>query len=229
MTESSTAAVPGRRYFTASTVLAGVLVAIAVTGVATLTAAGSGALQRAIELAGFGQSAVVEHDQHRRAATVAGLDAMVVTLSSELGDLTRQHQVSGAQQDELLARIAELDRELGALREQVAREGLFQQDTVLRGAVTDLSTLQASFEQSQIAQQKAFGNLQQGLNAQQAALAEVTRRLAQLDTTLAAREVTSSISAKPAKRRAKVARSKPRLASQPVLSGVPSSVVTTFD
>jgi hypothetical protein len=211
-------------------VIAGLLVASAVAGVVALTAAGNGTLQTALDLAGFGQSAGDGSEPHHT-ATAASLDTVVTSIASEVGDLSRQNQIRGSQQDDLRTRIAELDRELGTLRDKVAREGLFQQDTVLRGALTDLSALQTSFEQSQITQKKAVTDLQQGLTAQQTSLAEITRRLAQIETTVASRDVTSSIRPQPAKRRIKVVRSRPAAvnAAPPVLGPAPHSIVTTLD
>lgn len=216
-----TPAASARRSFNASTMLAGVLIAVAVTGVATLSAAGSGALQHAIEFAGFGKSSAVETEQQRQAAAIAGLDAMVATMSNELGDLSRQNQVSGSHHDDLLARVAELDREIGSLREKIAREGLFQQDTVLRGALTDLTDLQTTVDQNKNAIAGLQASVQQSEAAQQQSLAEIARRLHQLESSVAGREVTSSVT-KPAKPRAKVAR-KQRPAPAPELSGAPDS------
>lgn len=202
---------PAKRDFTASALLAGVLVAVAVTGVATVSATGSGALQRALELAGIGNPTIIEQEQERQAAKIAGLDAMVMTMSSELGDVARQQQVSGSHNDDVISRVAELDREVVTLRDQIAREGLFQQDTVLRGALTDLTTLQTTVEQNKAETDKT--------------VAELSRRLAQVEDSLAQREMTSSITpVKPPRRRVKIARSKPRLASPPVLSGAPDFV-----
>jgi hypothetical protein len=219
-----------KRDLTASALLAGVLVAVAVTGVAVLSASGTGTLQRALNLAGIGQSTAGEEEQQRQAAAIAGLDAMVMTMSSELGAVARQNHVSDSRQDHLLGRIAELDREIGSLRDQVAREGLFQQDTVLRGALTDLTALQATVEQNHAAQQKAIAGMQTAVEQNQAvqekALAALTRRLEQIETTLAQRDVTSSVSSKPARRRVKVARAKPRVAQKPVLDVAPQSIVT---
>jgi chromosome segregation ATPase len=226
MTVSTRSTTSRKRDFTASALLAGVLVAVAVSGVATLSASGSGALQHAMELAGLGRSTALEQEQQRQAATIAGLDAVVMTLNSELGDLARQQQVKASHEDGLLERIAELDRELASLRDRIAREGLFQQDTVLRGALTDLTALQTTVQQNHETQQKAIAGLQTSLEqnqaAQQKVLAAVTHRLEQIETTLAQREVTSSTGTKPA-RRASLVRSKPRL-SPPVLTSVPDTI-----
>jgi chromosome segregation ATPase len=216
---------PAKRDYTASTLLAGVLVAVAVTGVATVSATGSGVLQRAMEFAGFGQGTAAEHEQDRQAARIAGLDAMIVTMSNELGDVARQQQVSGSQHDDLIKVIGELDREVVTLRDQIAREGLFQQDTVLRGALTELSALQADVEQNKAETQKAIAGLSETQAAQETTLAAVAKRLSQVEDTLAQREVTSSISTpKPPRRRVKIARSKPRLAPPPVLNVAPDTI-----
>lgn len=229
---SRTSTTPAKRDFTASALLAGVLVAVAVTGVATVSATGSGALQRALELAGIGQSTAVENEQQLQAAKIAGLDAMVMTMSSELGDVARHQQVSGSHHEDLIKVIGELDREVNTLRDQIAREGLFQQDTVLRGAVTELSALQTTVEQNKAETEKAIAGLSETQAAQEKTLAAVASRLNQIEDTLAQREVTSSISTpKPPRRRVKIARSKPRLISRPVLSAAPvlSSAPATIE
>jgi chromosome segregation ATPase len=217
-----TSRAPKRRDRTAFTLLCGVLIAGAVTGAATLSQAGTDAWRSALEFTGIAPRSDLEQEQRRQAAALERLDGIVDTLSGTVGDAARQAYAGASQQEDLVARLAELDRELGSLREQIAREGLFQQDTVLRGALTDLASMREAFEAGQAEQKAAVADLSsrvaQSEAASTSALADLTRRVQTMEAVLAAREATSAIPVKRKRRATSTSRRRAAQAPQPLLT-----------
>jgi hypothetical protein len=167
---------------TASVFLAAILIAAALTGVATLSAAGSGALQEVLRFAGYGRTTAIQSEQQRQADVLAKLERVVDTISTGLGAVALRADAAAGRQSDLGERLARLDGDIGALREalvrrpkpgdppNVWREAMFESDRVLHGAMMDLASLRSSIDTNDAAQRKEFAAIHERLNRLESAV-----------------------------------------------------------
>src|SRR5215831_14286574 len=105
----STSSPPGRRKpksdFTALSLLIGMVLAVAVTGGASFSAAGSGALQQGLRALGFGRDTEIQAEQRKQASTrMMRAEANGTAASSRLARLDGSLAALGTNVDELRAR-----------------------------------------------------------------------------------------------------------------------------
>jgi hypothetical protein len=167
------------------------VLAVAVTGGASLSSLGSGAFQDVLRTLGFGREAEMAAEQRKQAAVVAEMERMISRMDNEIGTLTTRLARSESAESATSERVARLDGNLGAIgadlkdlraRSEAAGEPWRKPVDHLNAAVTgargDIVTLRSSldaYEQSRRSDMTAL-----------------TRRLDRLERAIA-RELTSSI------------------------------------
>src|SRR5918911_5738256 len=99
---------------TAFALMIGMVLAVAVTVGASLSAAGSGALQHALRTMGFGRDTEIQAEQRKQAAALAQMERIISRMDNEIGGLTTR--VSGGETSATVAKekFTRLDGELGS-------------------------------------------------------------------------------------------------------------------
>jgi hypothetical protein len=167
------------------------VLAVAVSGGASLSAVGSGAFQDVLRTLGFGREAEIQTEQRKQATVVAEMERIISRMDNEIGALTTRIARSESADAVTEERIASLDGSLGAVgselkelraRSESAGEPWRKPVDHLTGAVTgargDIITLRSSLDAYEQARRNDVTAL--------------TRRLDRLERAIA-REVTSSI------------------------------------
>ena len=180
-----------KRDSTALALMVAMIVAVAVTGGASLSAVGSGAFQDVLRTLGFGRESEIAAEQRKQATMVAEMERILSRMDNEIGALTTRVVRTESNEAATGERLAKVDGGLSALgnelkdiraRTEVSGETWRKPVDHLNAAVTgtrgDIVTLRSSldaFEQSRRSDVTAL-----------------TRRLDRLEQAIA-REVTSSI------------------------------------
>jgi len=179
----------------------GMVLAVAVTAGALLSAAGSGALQQALRTMGFGRDTEIQTEQRKQAAALAQMERIISRMDNEIGGLTTR--VAGAESSATIAdeRLSKLDgeldaaagdiRELRVRSESAASEAWRKPVDHLNAAVTgtrgDIINLRSSLDAYDQTRRSDLGAL--------------NKRIDRLEQALAVRDATASIpSASPAPR-----------------------------
>lgn len=222
-TESSTSAKRDatKRDTTAVALLAAVLIAAGLTGVATLSAAGSGALQEVLRFAGVGRATVLEQEQQRQAATLAEIERILNNVQVDLGSVEARAKIAQADAADLGTRLTRIDGDIGSLRESLGkrpianaqglRDAMHQSDKVVHGALMEVASLRSTFDANETTNRKEF--------------AAINQRLDRLERTLTGHDITSSVQKRPARklharRPAPAIRANNEYMGAPVLRGV---------
>src|SRR5262245_50722703 len=100
---------------TAFALMIGMVLAVAVTVGASLSAVGSGALQQALRTMGFGRDTEIQAEQRKQAASLAEMERIINRMDNEIGGLTTR--ITRAESNETVAkdRFTRLDGELAAV------------------------------------------------------------------------------------------------------------------
>jgi hypothetical protein len=185
-----------KRDSTASALLAAVLMAAALTGVATLSSAGTGALQELLRFAGVGRTTALEQEQRRQADALAGIERLLANVTVDLGSVDQR--VTAIQTDAagVGGRLAQIDGDIGALRDTLAKraklaEGPYVQasDKVVHGALMELASLRSTIDTNETANRKEFD--------------AIAQRLDRLEQAFSGHDITSAAKKKPARQDAK--------------------------
>lgn len=197
MTSTSSSATPtAKRDTTATAFLAAVLLAAALTGVATLSAAGTGALQELLRFAGYGRSTALELEQRRQAEAIAGIERILANVMADVGGIDARVKTVQAGASSVGGRLARIDSDIGALRDTVAKR-LKQADAVhgqasdklVHGALMEVASLRSTLDTTESAHRRE--------------LAIIDQRLGRLEQALSGHDMTNSAQQKPAARQAK--------------------------
>jgi hypothetical protein len=183
---------------TANAFLAAMLIAAAVTGVASLSAAGTGALQQLLRFAGVGRTTVLEQEQQRQAAVIAELERILNNVQVDLGSVDVQARLAQTDASGVNGRLARIDTDIGSLRDAIAkrshdaeipqnlRQSMLQSDKVVHGALSELASLRSTIDTNETAYKKEF--------------ATINQRLDRLERTLTGHDITSSVQRKPVRK-----------------------------
>jgi TolA-binding protein len=211
-----------KRDSTALALMVAMVLAVAVTGGASLSSIGSGAFQDTLRTLGFGRETEIQAEQRKQAAVVAEMERIISRMDNEIGTLTTRVARTESAEAATDERLDKIDSGLGSLGSEV--KDLRARDTAneswrkpvehLNGAVTgargDIVTLRSSLD--------AYEQSRRGdMNA-------LTKRLDRLERAIA-REVTSSITNQPPQR-APEAAPLPQSGSVLDLFGLRGSTVT---
>jgi len=178
---------------TALALLIGMILAVAVTAGASLSAAGSGTLQQVLRAVGFGRETEIQAEQRKQATSLAELERIITRMDNEIGGLTTR--VAHTETNETAAndRLAKLDGGLAAvttdvkdlrLRSEAAggeawRKPVDHLNAAVTGARGDIISLRSSLD--------AYDQMRRG------DIGALTKRLDRLEQAIIAREATSSI------------------------------------
>jgi hypothetical protein len=106
---------PAKRDRAALALLGAMGLALAITGGASLSAAGSGALQDLLRTAGFGRTSAVEQEQDRQARAIAEIERNMAVVTGRVSALGSRVDETNRVQD----RVAKLDTEVLGLKSRM--------------------------------------------------------------------------------------------------------------
>jgi hypothetical protein len=113
MKNQTTAARATKHDTTALALLGAMFIVLAIVGGASLSAAGTGALQKIVSAIGFGDTSTLEAEQRRQAATLASLEPVIQSVSSDVGTLKKR--LNGGHDGTVNDRFAAVDADIAAL------------------------------------------------------------------------------------------------------------------
>jgi hypothetical protein len=167
------------------------VIAVAVTGGASLSSVGSGAFQDVLRNLGFGRESEIAAEQRKQATLVAEMERIITRMDNEIGTLTTRVARTESNDDTISERLAAVDGGLGALGADVKdlrarteasgepwRKPVDHLTSAVTGARGDIVTLRSSLDAYE--------------QARRSDVTALTRRLDRLEQALA-REVTSTI------------------------------------
>jgi chromosome segregation ATPase len=171
----------------------GMVLAVAVTAGASLSAAGSGALQQALRAVGFGRDSEIAAEQRKQAGSIADLERIIGRMDNEIGSLTTRMTRSEANETTTSDLIAKVDGDLTTVTNEVKelhqrseaaagdawRKPIDHLNAAVTGARTDIIDLRSSLDAYDQMRRNDVGVL--------------TRRIERVERALAARDATSSI------------------------------------
>jgi chromosome segregation ATPase len=178
---------------TAFALMIGMVLAVAVTVGASLSAAGSGALQQALRSMGFGRDSAMQVEQRKHPAALAEMERIISRMDNEIGGLTTR--ISRAESNETAAseRFARLDGELATVTTDIKelrlrgdnaggeawRKPVDHLNAAVTGARGDIINLRSSLD--------AFDQTRRG------EVGALTKRIDRLEQALVIRDATASI------------------------------------
>jgi hypothetical protein len=183
---------------TALALMIGMVVAVAVTGGASLSAAGSGALQQTLRTLGFGRDGEMQAEQRRQAATLSQIERIIGRMDNEIGALTTRVVRTEASESAAADSLVRLDDKLTALSGEVSelharseaaagepwRKPVDHLNAAVAGTRGDIITLRSSLDAYEQLRRNDVG--------------AIAKRLDRLEKSLAARDATASIPSAPA-------------------------------
>jgi hypothetical protein len=98
---------------TALALLGAMFIVLAIVGGASLSAAGSGALQKVVSVVGFGNTTAIEAEQHRQAAVLATLEPIIQSVSADVSTVNKR--LNGANAATINDRFSAIDADISAL------------------------------------------------------------------------------------------------------------------
>jgi hypothetical protein len=98
---------------TALALLGAMFIVLAIVGGASLSAAGTGALQKFVSVIGFGNTSAIEAEQQRQAAVLATLEPMIQSVSADVGTVNKR--LNGANAATINDRFSAIDADISAL------------------------------------------------------------------------------------------------------------------
>src|SRR5262249_52509165 len=104
---------------TALALMIGMVLAVAVTAGASLSAVGSGALQQALHAVGFGRDGEIAAAQRRQAASIADLERIIGRMDNEIGALTTRMTRTESNEMQTSDLVAKVDNDLVAVTADV--------------------------------------------------------------------------------------------------------------
>jgi hypothetical protein len=178
---------------TALALMVGMVLAVAITAVASFSAAGSGALQEGLKAVGFGRSAEIQGEQKKQAVALSELERIISRMDNEIGGLTTRLARQETDKTSVDERIARLDGGLAAVatdmkdlraRGEVAgsdawRKPVDHLNAAVTGARGDILQLRSSIDASEQMRRNDVGAL--------------AKRVQRLEQAIIARDATSSI------------------------------------
>jgi len=195
---------PGRRKpksdFTALSLLIGMVLAVAVTGGASFSAAGSGALRQGLRALGFGRDTEIQAEQRKQATTLAEIERVLNRMDNEIGGLSTRMMRAEANGTAASSRLARLDGSLATLGTNVDelrarsetgggeqwRKPVDHLNTAVTGVRTDILALRSSLDAFDQSRRSDVGAL--------------TKRIERLEQAITAADATASIPNAPASR-----------------------------
>jgi hypothetical protein len=156
--------------YTALALLGAMLLALAVTMGASLSAVGSGALQEALRSLGWGRNAEIIAEQNRQRAALAAFEQMIQSTNAEIGALNQRTSVSESRNAATIWHLSKVDGELLRLKSDV-------QD--VKAAREDALELRSTIDEMEKTARKD--------------VAAITKRLDKLEQAIDPRDTTSSV------------------------------------
>jgi hypothetical protein len=168
------------------------ILAVAVTGGASLSAAGSGILQKTLHALGVGRDSAIQAEQRKHAAAIADMERIISRMDNEIGGLG--NRMAHAEQTAALAgeAMAKADGALAAVAEikdlrlradsaggDTWRKPVEHLNAAVTGTRSDIINLRSSID--------AYDQLRRS------DVGALARRLERVEQTLAARDVTASV------------------------------------
>ena len=198
---------------TALALLGAMFIVLAIVGGASLSAAGTGALQKIVSLIGFGNTSAVETEQRRQAAVLATLESTIYAVSADVGTLNKR--INAANEGTINDRFSAVDADIAALVAEIK--------SLRQARTTDWANPVGQLDTSILALRSSFDDHQQAYRRD---IGTINKRLDKLEQAMA-RDLTGSIHL--ATRKKPVRRRPPQVRTPgPVTASGPSSPGTMF-
>jgi len=178
---------------TALALLIAMVLAVAVTSGASLSAAGSGALQHALRAVGFGRDSEIAAEQRKQSAEIAQIERMMSRMDNEIGGLTGRVTRTEANEKAATDRLTILGGDIAAVTTEMKefrvrsetgsgeawRKPIEHLNAAVTSARSDIITLRSSLD--------AYDETRKG------DLGALTRRLDRLEQTIVGRDTAGSM------------------------------------
>src|SRR5262245_7715964 len=168
MKNQTTVARASKHDTTALALLGAMFIVLAIVGGASLSAAGTGALQKVVSVIGFGNTSAIETEQRRQAEVLATLEPIVHSVSTEVNVINKR-LVKGSDHDNATVndRFAVVDADIAALVAEI--KSLRQARTAdwanpVGQLDTSIVALRSSFDEHQQAYRKDIGGINKRLD-----------------------------------------------------------------
>jgi len=197
--------------------LGAMFIVLAIVGGASLSAAGTGALQKVVSVIGIGNTSAIEAEQRRQAEVLATLEPMIHSVSTEVNVINKRLVKSGDHDNATLNdRFAAVDADIAALVAEIKSLRQTRTTEAWANPVGQLDksvlALRSSFDEHQQAYRKDMGT--------------INKRLDRLEQFMA-RDLTGSIHL--TARKKPVVRRRPHIKTPgPLAASGPSSPGTIF-
>src|SRR5262245_3068636 len=216
MKNQTTVARASKHDTTALALLGAMFIVLAIVGGASLSAAGTGALQKIVSLIGFGNASAVETEQRRQAAVLATLQSTIYAVSADVGTLNKRLIKSGDYDSATVNdRFAVVDADIAALVAEIK--------SLRQARTTDWANPVGQLDASILALRSSFDEQQEAYRRD---IGTINKRLDKLEQAMA-RDLTGSIHL--ATRKKPVRRRPPQVRTPgPVTASGPPSPGTMF-
>ncbi|HKA70446.1 MAG TPA: hypothetical protein VKE26_01485 [Xanthobacteraceae bacterium] len=172
MRNQTTVARPSKHDTTALALLGAMFIVLAIVGGASLSAAGTGALQKIVSLIGLGNTSAVETEQRRQAAVLTTLQSTIYGVSADVGTLNKR--INAGIDGTINDRFSAVDADIAAL---VAEIKFLRQARTTDWANpvgqldTSILALRSSFDEHQQAYRRDIGTINKRLDKLEQAMA----------------------------------------------------------
>src|SRR5215471_7185506 len=178
---------------TAFALLIAMVLAVAVTSGASLSAAGSGALQQALRAVGFGRDTEIAGEQRKQSAEIAQIERMMNRMDNEIGGLTTRVTRTEANAKTTGERLTIMDGDVAAATTEIKelrvrsetgageawRKPIDHLNAAVTSARSDIISLRSSLDAYDETRRDDLGAL--------------TRRLDRLERTIVGRDAAASM------------------------------------
>jgi len=182
-----------KRDSTALALMIGMILAVAVTAGASLSAAGSGSLQQALRAMGFGRDTEIQAEQKKQAAAIADMERILSRMDNEIGALGTRMVRSESTGAATSAELAKVDGALVAMGTEIKdlrlrgdsaaseawRKPVEHLNTAVTGTRTDIINLRSSLDAYE--------------QVRRSDVSALTRRLERVEQALVVRDATASV------------------------------------
>jgi hypothetical protein len=179
--------------FTALALMIGMVLAVAVTGGAALSSAGSGTLQQTLRGLGFGRDSEIAAEQRRHATTLFEIERIIGRMDKEIGGLTRRVALTEASDMAAKETLDKLDDGFAALSADVQElhaRGEAEASEAWRKPVDHLNAAVAGTRGDIISLRSSLDAYEQTRRGE---LGAISRRIDRLEKTLMARDAVASV------------------------------------
>jgi hypothetical protein len=179
--------------FTALALMIGMVLAVAVTGGAALSSAGSGTLQQTLRSLGFGREGEIAAEQRKHATALAEIERIIGRMDREIGGLSTRMartEASDMAAKETLDKLDDGFTALGADMKELRARGEAAEGEAWRKPVDHLNAAVAGTRGDIISLRSSLDAYEQTRRGE---IGAISRRIDRLEKTLMARDAVASV------------------------------------